>query len=169
MLKVDLGRLDAERRVSIDAAIPVGDPLWEDTDFRPAAPVTVHLVAEKAGPDIVVRGRFRGELEAPCRRCLNPVRVGFGEDVTFLFRSGLDPISAESEEAYPLPARARELDLGPALREHVLLAIPAFVLCRDDCKGLCPRCGTDRNRNECDCEEEHGDERWAALRRLQIE
>lgn len=169
MLKVDLARLTANRRVAIDVAVPAEDPAWTGVNLALAEPVEVHLVAERAGSDVVVRGSIAGTVEAACRRCLKPVRLRFDEPVTFLYRSGIDPAEAEVQEAYPLPARAREIDLAEAVREHALLAVPAYVLCRPDCRGLCPICGVDRNVTECTCEAPKGDDRWAALRGIRPE
>jgi uncharacterized protein len=49
------------------------------------------------------------------------------------------------------------------LREQVLLSLPARTLCQQDCKGLCPRCGENRNQTECSCEQGPSDPRWEAL------
>jgi uncharacterized protein len=169
MLKVDLARLAANRRVSIDVAVPADDPAWTGTELALAAPVEVRLVAERTGSDAVVRGSIAGAVKGACRRCLKPVRLRFDEPVTFLYRSGMDPAEAVVQEAYPVPARAREIDLAEALREHVLLAVPAYVLCTPDCRGLGPICGVDRNAAECACEAPKGDDRWAALRGIRLE
>jgi uncharacterized protein len=63
---------------------------------------------------------------------------------------------------------ADRLDLGEAVREQILLGLPLKPLCREDCQGLCPRCGKDRNLGPCGCapEEEPGDSRLEPLRRL---
>ena len=91
------------------------------------------------------------------------------EELTFLYRSGVRGVEAEAEEVYGLPERGLELDLGPAVREHVLLAVPQFVICDEACRGFCPRCGTNLNEASCDCVVEEEDPRWAALRRLRSE
>ena len=63
---------------------------------------------------------------------------------------------------------AADLDLRPALREQWLLAAPAFALCREDCKGLCPRCGADLNAGPHDCATQTADPRWDALKKLNV-
>jgi uncharacterized protein len=68
----------------------------------------------------------------------------------------------------PLP-RTATLDLTEPLREHVLLAVPRYVLCGEDCRGLCPRCGTNWNTAECQCAVHGEDDRWAPLRRLKMD
>jgi len=57
----------------------------------------------------------------------------------------------DDPEAYLIPRRAAELDLGDAVREELILAVPEYVLCREDCRGMCPRCGVDLNAGPCDC------------------
>jgi uncharacterized protein len=58
------------------------------------------------------------------------------------------------------------LDLAEAIREYALLEMPMQVFCREDCKGLCPTCGADLNEGPCDCRNDEGDERFAALKSL---
>jgi uncharacterized protein len=60
----------------------------------------------------------------------------------------------------------KALDVDEIVKEQVLLAVPTRMLCREDCKGICPECGTDRNTGECDCVTNDIDPRWAALKNL---
>lgn len=166
MLRVDLVRLERRRRLRIDETVATGDERWAGTGIRPAGPFEVGLDVTEAGPDVLVRGRIAGTAEAECRRCLNPTVTPMDVVVTLLYRKGADPAEAEAEEAYPLPEREQELDLWPALREHLILAAPAFVECRPDCRGLCPRCGAELNDGPCDCGGAEPDARWAVLRGL---
>lgn len=169
MLIVDLAQLERLGRLSIDEDLPPDYPLWEGGDIHFRRPLAVRLEVERVGADVLVRGRLRGEIELQCRRCLEPIVHLIDESVSWVYRSGIDPAEAEREGAYPLPARARELDLGDAVREHVLLAVPRFVVCREECKGLCPRCGINLNEGTCTCESSDTDERWAALRKLKFD
>jgi uncharacterized protein len=166
MLKVDLGQLQGGARLRIDARVPATDPLWGGSPPDGLEVLEVRLEVQAAGGDVIVRGEIEGTVRAACRRCLEPVATSFREPVTLLFRPGLEGEAVDREEAYTLPTRAREIDLGPAVREHALLAVPEYLLCRAECAGLCPRCGADLNRGPCGCTSEEMDERWAALRRL---
>lgn len=166
MLTVDLGLLQRASRLEIDEQIGPGSPLLAGSEARLPEPLLVQAEVQQAGADVVVRGRMSGAVEVDCRRCLKAVRQALDEELTLLYVEGLDPLEAERQEAYPLPDKARMLDLGPAVREHVLLAAPRFALCDAACKGLCPKCGVDLNETTCECRESTVDERWAALRRL---
>ena len=76
-----------------------------------------------------------------------------------------DVEEADDPDVYPIDPRAQELDLRPAVREQWLLSAPAFVQCRDDCKGLCPSCGADRNAGDCGCASATSYRRSIAARR----
>ena len=163
MLKVDLGQLARRKRLQIDASVPAADALFHGVAFTMNGPLEVRLEAQQAGQDVLVRGELEGEAGLACRRCLTPVAVPIREEVALLFREGVSEAEAEAAEMYALPARGSELDLTHALREHLVLAVPEFAICRDACKGLCPSCGTNLNEETCSCEPEHVDHRWAAL------
>ncbi len=165
MLKVDLGRLERQRRLRLEAEVDPDDPIWAGTGIDLARPLDVRLEAQQVGQDVVVRGRLEGEAALECRRCLMAVRVPIGEEVAVLYQTGLDPVEAEEAEVYPLPARGTELDLAPMVREQVVLAVPAFAVCSEACRGLCPTCGRNLNEGPCDCRPTVTDERWAALRK----
>ena len=62
-----------------------------------------------------------------------------------------------------------EVDLTPLVYEQVMLALPTRPLCGEECRGLCPQCGINRNSGQCACATEAGDPRWAALRNLKID
>jgi uncharacterized protein len=169
MLKVDLALLWRQRHVQVDVRIPTEDDFWAGMEAAPITPLDVTLTAQAAGPDVVVRGRVRTVVALPCRRCLAEVRRTIDEEVTLVFRRDVDVREAEQTEVYPIADRAAELDLMEPLREQVLLAMPAFATCAETCRGICPGCGADLNAEECRCDAPEPDERWAALRRLELD
>ncbi|MEO8577513.1 MAG: DUF177 domain-containing protein [Gemmatimonadales bacterium] len=119
-----------------------------------------------AGPSrFYFSGRIGGESRIPCRRCLNEVGVTVDEEAHFIFSSeGED--AADDPDVYPFDANAMSLDLKPAVRETWLLTVPGFVLCREDCKGLCANCGTDLNAGTCDCVPAAIESQWDELRAI---
>lgn len=169
MPKLDLLRLERERKLEIAEEIPADAPLWKDMVARWTGPLEVRAEAQKVLDDVLVRGRFAGEAQYACRRCLTDVRVPIDEEFTLFFRSGATPLEAEEEESYPLPERDNELELAEPLREQVLLTVPQFAVCDEACTGLCPHCGTNLNERSCDCVVEDVDPRWSALRDLKSE
>jgi uncharacterized protein len=106
------------------------------------------------------RGTLTTKAGAACRRCLAPVVTSVQADVRALFTQ--DPDALEDPDSYPLEPDAKEIDLTAAVREELILAVPQYVVCREDCRGLCPRCGKDLNAGPCDCAPAT-DPRWSAL------
>lgn len=169
MLTVDLSRLERQGRLEIEEDLPPDFPLWKGGDVQLHGPLAVRLVATRVGRDVLVRGHLQGEAALNCRRCLEPVLQRIDDEVSFLFRAGIDRLTAEREEVYSFPEGARELDLTDAVREHLFLAIPTLVVCREGCRGLCPRCGVNLNDGTCTCEGPETDERWAPFRGLKLD
>jgi uncharacterized protein len=131
------------------------------------------VLHEHRGPkevvaDIRLKGSWSGEFEVPCARCVEPVRMHLEGDIDLIFRPlGADAgppersiTAVESEIGY---YQKDSLLLEDVLREQVLLSLPVRTLCKPDCKGLCPRCGQNRNSQPCSCEEGLTDPRWEAL------
>ena len=131
------------------------------------------VLHEHRGPkdivaDIRLRGRFVGRFQVPCACCVEPVEIPLAAEFDLIFR----PVAADCE-ATERSITAPETEIGyyqkdslfleDVLREQVLLALPVKTLCKPDCKGLCPRCGENRNSTACACEEGPSDPRWEAL------
>lgn len=163
MLCFDIRSLEA-RAESVDATLDTADPVWLAGDASPLDPgVVVRGRLSAAGHGrFFFSGSFEGMAASTCRRCLTEVQLRVSDELQLLFaEAGLD--EADEDDVIPIPPGARQLDLRPAVREEWLLTVPAYALCREDCKGLCPTCGIDRNTGTC----EHvssSDVRWAGLR-----
>ena len=172
--------LDLEREpVSFDLGLPPGTiDFGEEATQAGALAVRgeAELIREHRGPkeviaDIRVRAHWQGDFEVPCARCLDPVRHSLGGDFDLLFRPlGADAGPADRSLAAPDTEigyyQEEGLVLEDVLREQVLLSLPVRSLCRQDCKGLCPRCGHNLNSEPCTCEETPSDPRWGALSEL---
>jgi uncharacterized protein len=164
MLSFDIGGLH-DNAARVDGFLAEDDPLWQEGDPRPASPVHATGRLSPAGPGRYYwSGRIEGTVTGSCRRCLVNLSAPVREDVHFIFAE-TDDAEAEDPDVFALPAGARQIDLRPAIREQWLLSAPTFALCREDCKGLCPRCGADLNVGACSCEPDV-DSRWDALRKL---
>jgi uncharacterized protein len=167
MLKLDLGRVDREGSVLVEAEIPADAELWQDSRFEWAGPVAVRLRASFAGSgEVVVRGKVTGTQEKECRRCLQPVTQKVNEDVTLVFSTDATHEDSGEGDAYPFDPSRGALDLSDALRGELILAANPYVVCDPKCRGLCPRCGANLNEVACGCTAEDVDPRWEALRAL---
>lgn len=165
MLELDLHNLEQRPREWSEELPLEGGP-WSDTELEFAARPRVDLRAALTGErGVHVEGLLEARLLVECRRCLSEIRHLVDLDLDLLFDPGVDK-EGEHEQVYPLEAQASTLDLGPAIREQLLLSVPAYPLCDDDCRGLCPKCGIDRNEESCDCVLEEPDPRWDVLREL---
>ena len=147
MLLVDVRNL-RQGPVETRGTIDPGDPLLEGLAMELARPLEVdgRLQATAEG-EYFWKGRVRGEVLGSCRRCLSPLTLPVDAEVGVMFSA--DPDVQEDPDVFPLPATASAIDLGQAVREELALAVEAFPLCREDCAGLCPKCGADLNAGPC--------------------
>jgi uncharacterized protein len=125
------------------------------------APVHLDVELQSVNEAVVVRGTTTVPWVGECRRCLCPVRASLRAPI-------LEIYEAQPTEGETQPLQGDLIDLEPVAREAVLLSLPLAPLCRDDCPGLCPRCGIDRNEATCDCRIELSDPRWSALDDLHL-
>lgn len=169
MFRINLADLQRTGSLRVEREIPPDDPIWEGLDLRFDGPVRVDAkVARTSAGQVLVEGQLQAALAHECRRCLEPVTRGIEQRFEILW-STPDPRSpdpAPGEEVRVLEPGAAEVDLGEAIREEILLAAPPFVVCADDCRGLCPRCGANLNEERCECVTDEPDPRWDVLRAL---
>ena len=121
--------------------------------------------------EIVVSGQFSTTMEVACDRCLEPAAFPVDASFTLSYRpSASAPSAGESAIHGPeLEVGFYEgdgIELSDVVREEILLLMPMQRVCREDCKGICPVCGQNRNQVECHCHLKAEDDRWAGLRNL---
>jgi uncharacterized protein len=168
---LDLSKLHGAReRFERTFQPAVFDP--RDEDYRVAAPVRLSLDVVKAGKGIFrVIGNATTTLELECGRCVEPfaMPVDAHWDLRYLPASA---VAAEpdreitDDDLTTAFYREESLDLVEMLREQFQLVLPMKPLCREDCQGLCPECGTNLNRASCECAPRWEDPRLAALKGL---
>ncbi len=168
----DLQREPVEFRASFP---PGGVEFGSDLEQRGplAAEGRADRLEEHRGPreiveDIRIRGSYKGLFQVSCARCLDPVEYPLEGQYDVLFR----PVGVDADDG-ERSIGASETEIGyyqdgavlleDVLREQVLLSLPARALCREHCKGLCPRCGQNGNTDPCNCDQAPSDARWAAL------
>jgi uncharacterized protein len=166
----------AEEPLQLNESLPEG-AIDYTPDVRQIGPLKLHgradLIVEHRGPrefvqDIRLRARFDGNFELLCARCLEPVPTPLTGEFDLIYRPAsieTDPgeraiTEDETEIGY---YEKSGLLLEDAVREQVLLNLPGRALCRQECKGLCPKCGANRNLTDCGCGESVTDPRWNAL------
>lgn len=132
-----------------------------DSSVPEGAAATCDVILESFLGGVMVTGTVTAPWRGLCRRCAVPVagelRIAVRERFTQPGAGYGDP---DDEEAYPIVDD--RLDLGPMVRDAVVLELPMAPQCREDCRGLCPDCGADRNTETCGCVAPR-DPRWANL------
>jgi uncharacterized protein len=167
MLAIPLVRLEREGSLEIRAEIPPEDPNWEGTELRFSSPLSVSgRIQTVPSGEVVARLRLQGVLKQECRRCLEPVTVQIDEDVDLVFAPVDEGEEGAEDQIRPLPAGMVDLDLTEPLREEIVLSQSLLVLCKTECRGLCPHCGLNLNEERCQCRTEEEDPRWDTLRAL---
>lgn len=141
-------------------------------EYHLNGPVRVALSYYRAGTELFFRGELKADTVATCARCAEE----FIAPSSRSFRYVLAPRSIgydgnadlRTEDLEFSLYEGEEVDLTPLIREQMLLALPTRPLCREDCRGLCPRCGANLNERDCGCSSESGDERLAVLRSIKV-
>jgi uncharacterized protein len=178
MLLIDISTIPPEG-LEVDERLDAASlHLEKDEGFtlKPEGRLTARL--ERSDDNSVhVRGRFRAALDLECHRCVERFTFGVDQDVD-LFYLPHHPGAARDEEEDEVELDDHDMvvayhdgqrvDLGEMVREQLFLSLPMKRLCRDECKGRCPRCGADWNVKACGCPppEEEQDPRLLPLKKL---
>ena len=139
--------------------------------YRIVAPVELGLDIHKDKEKFRLAGTARTELELGCSRCLEPFRmpVNSSFDLRYLPAAEMsteDEREVQEEDVETSYYRDDQIDLNELLREQFYLELPMKPLCSEDCRGLCPQCGTNLNTGTCACAPEWEDPRLAPLKGL---
>jgi uncharacterized protein len=140
-------------------------------DFRLVSPVVFGADVQKDAKKVRLVGRLATVLELDCGRCLEPYTLAVDVPLDLLFmpeteqeaKADVEVTDADVGVSY---YKDDVIDLGDVVREQCYLLLPMKPLCREDCAGLCPTCGINRNRETCQCQATWVDPRMEALRRL---
>ena len=158
---------------TFDVTLEPGVIEFLDAKLRQVGPLKASGVAELVSDllcEIRVKGHVKVRMEGDCDRCLDPAMYPIDADFSLYYR----PVSEGYGEEKAIDEGEAEMgfyegdgvELNDVLREFVLLTLPMQRICSEDCKGLCPECGQNRNQKECGCLAATADNRWAALKNL---
>ncbi len=163
------------KKVRFAVTFPPGEIAY-DEGLRQTAPLEVdgsaELLAHTLG-EIRIQGRLKVTMATECDRCLEPAEFPIDSNFDLFYRPAVkmdfgDEVEIDEGEAEIAFYEGGGIELKDVLREYVLLSLPMQRICRDDCHGICPVCGRNRNLVSCGCEPKQVDERWAALKKLQV-
>ncbi len=124
--------------------------------------------------EIRVEGDLKVEIEGICDRCIEAAGYSIENHFDLVYMPAEEARSGGENEIDGAGLEVgyyegNGLELNDVLREVVLLALPMRLVCAEDCKGICPVCGQNRNLSDCGCRQEPGDDRWSKLKMLRAE
>jgi uncharacterized protein len=150
-------------RKSVEGVVPIEGIAVSDAYIPDGAEATIRVELESVPEGgVVATGHVSAPWEGTCRRCLGPAAGTVVADVREVFRE--HPLS-DDEFRFD----GERIDLAPVSRELLALELPLAPLCREDCAGLCPTCGSDLNVTDCGHDSTPTDPRWGPLADLKID
>ena len=155
MIKFSVSRLDKEA-IKLSGSEGVDFvALPEEDDFQVVKPMCYDLSVTKVSGGALVSGRCSVTISGICGRCLENVEKEVSADDIGLF--------VELENA------PEEIDISDDIREELLINLPMNLVCKSDCRGLCPDCGANLNNGDCSCANKaSGSLAWSALDDLKL-
>jgi len=150
-----------------------GDPSNSGLYF--SDPVQVRVNLSRSGKVILVKSGIEARVKCNCARCLDPFTLTLSSEIWFSLNPKPDPNLAYPEEVELTREdvqtdyyEGEEVDLSPLIQDQALLTLPFKVICREDCRGLCPRCGKNLNLESCQCLGSEIDPRLAPLKNFRV-
>lgn len=156
--------LARQRPEELESFLDAAEWLRGSDEFVPLEPLACRLTAQAVDDRVLVDGELACTVRMTCSRCLDPVerklRVPFSEQFRI---AGEDARHRDDDPDDDVVVAEERIDLAPYVAEQFVVQLPFAPLCREDCKGLCPSCGTNRNERSCVCDTALHDMRFAAL------
>lgn len=175
MGKFDIAIVDIPRTapLKIDEVAEIAEIVGEDRESGTLQRIRIRGDMTAVAQDFLFQGSVIGTFAAPCDRCLEPATLDEVVKVTWLFEPGTapDPMEAfadsdETDEDDEVAGTQTDDDdqiryydgeaihMAPHAWEELIMDAPRKMYCKDDCKGLCPRCGANWNETTCECVED---------------
>ncbi len=151
-------------KIKIQTSVDLSHLVGELEQLLTLEPVHVEAEVAQLGDFFYLQGECNTIAQLSCSRCLKPyaAKLHFPLQETLVERMLTD----EEQEADLIQIRDRVIELTPLVESALILALPYIPRCRDECRGICPQCGTDRNERACSCQVETIDPRWSKLEDL---
>lgn len=160
--------------LEIDAALAVGELEGPGGERMPVTGARLQGEASRGDHGVDLDAHLEATVEVLCSRCTEPLRLPISTELslTLVPAVGREPDPEEGpreeEEDRLFQVEDGKADLAAVAREQLYLALPLKPICREDCKGLCPVCGVNRNHEECACAAEEIDPRLAPLLQFKL-
>jgi uncharacterized protein len=166
-MKIDLRRLKLHPRETEAFYLQSrgNDSFLKEIGGKFIAPVEVEIVVENTGTIFVGKGKIKTLLQLPCSRCLQDFTYNLESEVEVSMAENINSHRFNADEGFVF-FDGDEADIGSIIDEAIFMAIPICPICQENCRGLCPVCGQDKNTTNCSCQEETIDPRWEKLKNL---
>lgn len=186
-LQIPIVQIPRKKPLSIEEQLDASEIQNDDGAITTLGGIQVSGTIMTLQKDYLFQGSVTGRFEGPCDRCIEPAQTEQTISVAWLFEFGDAPDAmedfAESDEDDDDEDKEEEfteeddneqvryyngdeLDLATPAKEEMVLASPSKIYCTDECKGLCPNCGTNLNKTTCDCTEESEEANNSGLKAL---
>ena len=149
--------------VQMKGSLNAADVFRGNTEYVPLSPVEYTLTAQPADDLIILSGMLSCNVRTQCSRCLEAIEQQLDLPFEVKLRMVEDSEAEFDDDDEAIPVAGERIDLEPFLVEELVVQLPYAPLCGEDCKGLCPECGTNRNEQSCGCNTTKLDPRLAAL------
>lgn len=145
-----------ESPYDLQVSAPSAELELEDTEFSFNDDVTGTLRFRMVNQRVIAHGQVATRIGTNCSRCLTPITVPLSAVVDAVYENNPELLKAENKafgDADQLVSyfNGEKINPAPEIREALMLELPMLPLCKEDCKGLCPQCGTNLNEQECSC------------------
>jgi uncharacterized protein len=128
-------------------------------------PLSLKLYVDRLDNIYRVKITVRTKAHYVCDRCLDEYEPPFDEEGEQIYQMGAGKLDDE-DEVIILPVDSKEIDITKAIQDIFIISRPIKLVCREDCKGLCARCGTNLNKKQCTCDTDEIDPRLEKLKSL---
>jgi uncharacterized protein len=167
-MRIELDKLDGHSGNFAHVYEP-GELTLDEEHVRLIEPPEVRGRVNRKSYEVQLRGTVSARAEVDCDRCLQtveiPVETKF--DVKYISSDdyrATETVELQEEDLSVAVYDDATIDIDELVREQVLLALPTRALCSEECKGLCPVCGANKNSSACACETKEIDPRWGGLK-----
>ena len=151
-----------------DQSLWTGPMLEFKLPLKPGKDFEARMFITPQDEGFLVVGSFSGSVILPCDRCAEETEHPVSGDFESFEEPQMKSAEVLDENRIRRAKGVLDLDVAGYLWEQFMLALPTSPLCSEECKGLCPKCGVNRNQESCDCERDQGDPRLAVLRNLKL-
>jgi uncharacterized protein len=135
-------------------------------DSRFTKELQIEATLQKTSRQLYMRVEIKTGGVFTCDRCLEEFQQDLSSGYGVMFVSEQDSVEGDGEEVQVLSTDSTHVDLADDVRQFVVLGLPQKMLCREECAGLCPTCGSNLNLGKCECRQDEADSRWSELQKI---